>query len=182
MRCEVDVRPSIEAESVVGSSSSRGRTLMRKYFCALLLLFPIVGAAQEYRSALVDSKARARYSAIEFMSAAEGRALAEPPDGGPAETPQTEMLRLVVYRSEASQSVVVETVTTGLEGCCSKVARTQMIDLEGFARHFGFAGEPGQFSFAGWTSADSFRFDYDGKPFVARVSAREVRFDRVPAR
>jgi len=80
-------------------------------------------------------------------------------------------MRVVVYRSEIYQSLVVETLTTGMEGCCSKVARRQSIDLEGFAAHFGFRGEISGFSFSGWSSHNSFRFTYQGAPFHATLQS-----------
>ena len=75
----------------------------------------------------------------------------------------------MVYRSEIYQSLVIEIVTTGLEGCCAVVAERRAIDLAAFAKHFGFQGESAGFVFDGWTSPQSFRFTYDGKPFQATI-------------
>ena len=154
---------------------------MRTLVLTLLLLVPSVSVAQVFEAPLTAVKSKSSYPAIEFMSA--GKSLALPSAGDtealPPATPQAKTLRVVVHRSEIYQSLVIETLTTGLEGCCAKVAQTRSFDLESFAAHFGFKGEVHGFVFSGWTSPQSFRFTYKGKPFHATVAnSGRMRVDR----
>lgn len=152
---------------------------MRALLLAVLLLAPRLAAAQAFESPLAAATAKASYAAIEFMSAGESAALPPVADADtPPHSPQAQSLRLVVYRSEIYQSLVLETLTTGLEGCCSKVAVARSIDLASFAQHFGFKGEVSGFVFAGWSSPSSFRFTYRGEPFHATViNGVRIRID-----
>ena len=154
---------------------------MRSSILALLLFVPCLAVAQAFDSPLAPIKSKGSYPAIEFMSAGESAALpsASTVDDPSPDTPQAQSLRVVVYRSEIYQSLVVETLTTGLEGCCSKVAAARSVDLASFSKHFGFKGELSGFVFAGWSSPRSFRFTYQGKPFHATViNGVRIRIDR----
>ena len=154
---------------------------MRTLVLVILLSMPGISVAQAFEIPLTVTNKKDGYSAIEFMSAGESSVLplaADAEDLPPA-TPQAQRLRIVVYRSEIYQSLAIETLTTGLEGCCSKVAQTQSVDLQAFASQFGFTGEVSGFVFSGWSSPDSFRFTYQGKPFHAIVSkSNYIRVDR----
>jgi hypothetical protein len=154
---------------------------MRKFVLALLLFVPCLAAAQAFDSPLAPAKSKGSYPAIEFMSAGESSVVASAAnDDDPSpDNPQAQSLRVVVYRSDIYQSLAIETLTTGLEGCCAKVAQTRSFDLEAFAAHFGFKGEVSGFVFTGWTSPQSFRFTYKGKPFRATVAkSGRMRVDR----
>ena len=154
---------------------------MRILVLALLLLVPFLAAAQAFDSPLAPINSKGNYPAIEFMSAGESSALppATTADDSSPDTPEAQTLRIVVYRSEIYQSLVVETLTTGLEGCCSKVAVARSFDLAEFAEHFGFKGEVSGFVFAGWSSPRSFRFTYQGQPFHATIiNGVRIRIDR----
>ena len=154
---------------------------MRMFVFALLLFVPFLAAAQVFDSPLAPIKSKGSYPAIEFMSASESSALpsATTADDSSPDIPQAQSLRVVVYRSEIYQSLVVETLTTGLEGCCSKVAGARSVDLSAFAEHFGFKGELSGFVFAGWSSPRSFRFTYQGQPFHATIiNGVRIRIDR----
>ena len=154
---------------------------MRTLVLAFLLSVPSVSVAQVFEAPLTAVKSKISYPVIEFMSAGESSALPSAVDAEdlPPATPQAQTLRVVVYRSEVYQSLVIETLTTGLEGCCSKVAQTRSFDLEAFAAHFGFNGEVFGFVFSGWSSPQSFRFTYQGKPFHATVAnSGRMRIDR----
>jgi hypothetical protein len=154
---------------------------MRTLVFALLLFVPCLAVAQAFDSPMAPITSKGSYPAIEFMSASESSALpsaATTNDPSP-DAPQAQSLRVVVYRSEIYQSLVVETLTTGLEGCCSTVAAARSVDLASFAEHFGFKGELSGFVFAGWSSPSSFRFTYRGQPFHATViNGVRIRIDR----
>jgi hypothetical protein len=153
---------------------------MKRLVLAVLLLLPGLAAAQGFEASLTPATNGSDYPAIEFMSAGASSALpsAASAEDLPPASPQAQALRVVVYRSEVYQSLVIETLTTGLEGCCSVVAERRSVDLGAFAKHFGFKGEVGGFVFVGWSSPQSFRFTYQGKPFVATVDGGRVRMDR----
>ena len=154
---------------------------MRLFLLSVLLLIPSFCLAQAFEAPLALVKDRGNYPAIEFMSAAQSSSLASTSNSEdlPPTNPQAQTIRLVVYRSEIYQSLVIETLTTGLEGCCVKVAQTRSIDLAAFAAHFGFKGEVAGFEFISWSSPQSFRFTYKGKPFHAKVTNdKRIRMDR----
>ena len=145
---------------------------MRILLLSLLLLVPAASLAQVFEAPLTVVKGKGLYPTIEFMSAAQNATLvnASNAEDLPPTTPQAQTLRLVVYRSEIYQSLVIETISTGLEGCCAKVVHARSFDLAAFAAHFGFKGEVTGFEFIGWSSPRSFHFMYNGKPFHATVT------------
>ena len=153
-----------------------------KFVLLILLLSPSVAFAQAYEAALKPVRPGANYASIEFLARARAVDLpltSKEYESLPEAMPRSKALRLVVYRSEIYQSLVIETVTEGVEGCCSRVASARAFDLEAFASHFGFKSEVTGFSFAGWTSPTSFRFTYQGKPFKATVlNASTIRIRR----
>ena len=153
---------------------------MRIILLFFLLLGPSLSFAQAFEAPLIASPAGRSYAAIEFMSAAQSSTLLPAAEDLSAAAPRGQTLRLVVYRSEIYQSLVVETVTTGLEGCCTKVAQSRAMDLHAFAAHFGFKGELAGFAFTDWTSPRAFRFTFKRKPFSATVSndGKRIRIER----
>jgi hypothetical protein len=157
---------------------------MRLTLLFALLLGPGLCFAQAFEAPLAASSAKNNYAEIEFMSAARSSTLAPVAEELPAATPREQALRLVVYRSEIYQSLAIETITTGLEGCCAKVDASRTMDLQAFATHFGFKGELAGFAFSGWTSPNAFRFTFNGKPFSATVLNRgkRVRIERETGR
>ncbi|WP_295682668.1 hypothetical protein [uncultured Nevskia sp.] len=144
----------------------------RTLIFTLLLSTPSISVAQVFEALLASVKSNSSYPSIEFMSAGESQALSVGTGSEelPAEAPQAQTLRVVVYRSEIYQSVVIETLTTGFESCCRKVVQTRSFDLETFANRFGFKGEVSGFVFTGWLSPQSFQFTYQSKPFHATVA------------
>ena len=154
---------------------------MKSIVLALLLFTPSASLAQAFEMPLTAIKDNGSYAAIAFMSAAESLELpaAHSPDELPPDTPRAQTLRIVVYRSEIYQSLTIETLTTGLESCCSKVAQRLSVDLAAFAAHFGFKGEVSGFAFSSWSSPRSFLFTYQGSPFHATVlKGGRIRIDR----
>ncbi len=144
---------------------------MKTIALALLLLLPGVSAPEVYEGSLEPTTAKRDYRTIEFMSAGPSDSLSSRGDteGLSPATPQERILRVVVYRSEIYQDLVVETLTTGLEGCCIKLVSTGRIDLTSFARHFELKGEISGFVFKGWSSPHSFTFTYKDQSFHATV-------------
>lgn len=144
---------------------------MKHFIISLLLLTPNALLGQTWLTAPTEATDSIDYWAIEFMSTSEPLAIAlsEDPEQVSVETPQARSLRVVVYRSEIYQSLVIETLTTGLEGCCGQITRRQSVDLEAFASYFGLHGEVSGFVFSNWVSPQSFAFTYYGVPFSATV-------------
>ena len=48
-----------------------------------------------------------------------------------------------------------------------RVKKVRRVDLDGFAKSFGFIGEIAGFTFLGWDSATSFRFRFHDREFIA---------------
>jgi hypothetical protein len=69
--------------------------------------------------------------------------------------------------SEIYDTILVEEITLGPEGCCKKVARVSRLDLGRFAKLFGFVGEISGFEFVKWESDTSFRFRFQERQFRA---------------
>jgi hypothetical protein len=144
---------------------------MKAITLALLLLMPGVSLAQAYDGFLEPTSGKLDYLTIELMSVAPGDLLPSrgEAEGLPAAAPRERALRVVIYRSEIYQDLVVETITTGLEGCCVRLASSGRISLSSFAAHFGFKGEVSGIRFGEWLSPRSFSFTYKGVPFRAMV-------------
>ena len=152
---------------------------MQTILLLLLLLAPSLGLAQAFEAPLSSHPGKDGYAAIEFMSAAPSSTLADIAEEMPASAPRDQRFRLVVYRSEIYQSLAIEKITTGLEGCCTKLAQSRSVDLQAFATHFGFKGELSGFAFGEWTSPNSFGFNFRGKPFAATVlnNGKKIRIE-----
>jgi hypothetical protein len=69
--------------------------------------------------------------------------------------------------SEIYDTVLIEEVTFGSEGCCKKVRNVRKVDLEAFAKAFDMVGEISGFEFLNWGVDDSFRFRFKGREFHA---------------
>jgi hypothetical protein len=154
---------------------------MKAVTLALLLLMPGVSLAQGYEGSLEPISGKLDYLTIEFMSVAPGDLLPSHGDGEglPPATPRERALRVVIYRSEIYQDLVIETITTGLEGCCVRLASSGRISLAPFAAYFGFKGEASGIHFVEWSSPRSFTFTYKGVPFRATVfESGAVSIDR----
>jgi hypothetical protein len=74
--------------------------------------------------------------------------------------------RVVVLVSEIYNTVYLEEVTFGSEGCCKEVLSTRRFDLKAFTSAFGFKGELSGFEFVQWLSPTSFVFRYHERNFV----------------
>lgn len=86
--------------------------------------------------------------------------------------------RVAILVSEIYNTVYLEEVTFGSEGCCKKLSRSRRFDLKGFALAFGFAGELSGFEFVGWLGPTSFVFRYRERNFVmSAISKAEVKVE-----
>ncbi|TYQ26285.1 hypothetical protein PseudUWO311_12200 [Pseudanabaena sp. UWO311] len=74
--------------------------------------------------------------------------------------------RVVVLLEDIYNSVFIEQVTFGIEGCCKKVSSVRRFDIKNFSAKFGFAGEISGFRFMRWLSPTSFIFRYKDRLFV----------------
>ena len=79
---------------------------------------------------------------------------------------QARAYRVVITTEEIYNSVYLETVSFGGEGCCKKLARVMKFDLEAFADTYAFVGEKSGFQFVQWLSDSAFIFQYKEREFV----------------
>jgi hypothetical protein len=75
--------------------------------------------------------------------------------------------RVVQLVSEIYDTVLIEEISLGDEGCCKKIGRVSKMDLDSFAKAFGFGGEISGFKFIKWESETSFRFRFHEREFLA---------------
>jgi hypothetical protein len=122
------------------------------------------------------------YARIVFLSEGPITWRSTPPKtAGEEPTSVGRAYRVVHLISEIYDTVLVEEVTLGNEGCCKKVRGVSRVDLDGFAKAFGFVGEISGFEFVKWESETSFRFRFKGREFKAtglgnsRLTISEVR-------
>jgi hypothetical protein len=74
--------------------------------------------------------------------------------------------RVAILVSEIYNTVFLEEVALGSEGCCKKLSRSRQFDLKAFAASYGFKGELSAFEFVRWLSPTSFVFRYRDRNFV----------------
>jgi hypothetical protein len=65
--------------------------------------------------------------------------------------------RLVVLTSEVYNTLLVEEVRLGAEGCCARIASVRKLDLDAMAKHFGLVGEMAGVRIVSARSPTSFR-------------------------
>lgn len=113
-------------------------------------------------------KSRDYYASIVFLSEGPITWRSMPPKVA-GEEPKSvgRAYRIVQLVSEIYDTILIEEVTLGNEGCCRKVRGVSQIDLDGFVKAFGFAGEISGFQFVKWESESSFRFRFKDREFTA---------------
>ena len=91
---------------------------------------------------------------------------------------QGKAYRVVILLVDIYNSVFIEQVTFGTEGCCKKVTNTRMVDLKTFSEKFGFTDEINGFRFMRWISTTSFIFRYKDRLFVMNaIDSPEVKVE-----
>ena len=110
-----------------------------------------------YRHAIEELAKGSRRSEVEVAPATSNQ---DPKSVGRA-------YRVVQLVSEIYDTVLIEEVALGHEGCCVKVKAVRRVDLDGFAKTFGFIGEIAGFRFLSWESGTSFRFRFHDREFIA---------------
>ena len=125
-----------------------------------------VAFAAEVR--LLPDKAKDYYAWIVFLSRGPIKWTSTPP-AVPGDDPKStgQAYRVVQLVSEIYDTVLIEEITLGNEGCCVKVKTVRRVDLDGFAKTFGFIGEIAGFRFLDWESGTSFRFRFHEREFIA---------------
>ncbi len=81
--------------------------------------------------------------------------------------------RLVITTSEIYNSIYIEMVTLGGEGCCKKLKTVRKFDLDAFASAYKFIGEQAGFEFIEWLSPTSLVFRYQEREFVMSDIGKE---------
>ena len=73
--------------------------------------------------------------------------------------------RVAVTTSEIYNSVYLEEITHGPEGCCLKFAKIRKLDLHDMQKKFKLQGELSGFEVSYWTSPTSFKFKIHNRTF-----------------
>ena len=73
--------------------------------------------------------------------------------------------RVAVTTSEIYNSVYLEEITHGPEGCCLKFAKIRKLDLHDMQKKFKLQGELSGFEVSCWTSPTSFKFKIHNRTF-----------------
>jgi hypothetical protein len=76
-----------------------------------------------------------------------------------------QMNRVAVLVSEIFNTVLLEELTFGDEGCCATIRRVRELDLEAFVRRFGFQGEISGFQLGPWLGPDAIQFSFKERRF-----------------
>lgn len=117
---------------------------------------------------LLPDKGKDYYAWIVFLSRGPIQWTTTPPAAPGDDSKSTgRAYRLVQLVSEIYDTVLIEDITLGNEGCCVKVKAVRRVDLDGFAKALGFIGEIAGFRFLAWESGTSFRFRFHDREFIA---------------
>lgn len=82
---------------------------------------------------------------------------------------------MVITTSEIYNSVYIEEITRGPEGCCLELREARKIDLEEFRNKFSLIGETSGFRVLGWNSPRSFNFSIHDRKFkVTKVGSASI--------
>ena len=142
---------------------------MRSLSAAIIVLLVLTCLSLDALAAEVRVspwKNRDYYASIVFLSEGPITWRSTPPKtAGEEPTSVGRAYRVVQLISEIYDTLLVEEVTLGNEGCCKKVRGVSRVDLDGFAKAFGFVGEISGFEFVKWESQTSFRFRFKGREF-----------------
>ena len=88
--------------------------------------------------------------------------------------------RVVVLTSEIYDTVLLEEITLGNEGCCVALGTVRELDLRALADHFGLRGEMSGFRLTRWMGPDSFEFQLHRRTFgVDALGADSVKVHEV---
>lgn len=80
--------------------------------------------------------------------------------------------RLVQLVHEIYDTILVEEVAVGEEGCCKRVTGISVVDLDALVTAFEMNGEVNGFEFVEWDTSATFRFKFKGRKFIATVLNR----------
>jgi hypothetical protein len=73
--------------------------------------------------------------------------------------------RIAVTTSEIYNTVYLEEITEGPEGCCRKFVKIRQLDLNDMQKKFNLRGELAGFEVYYWTSPTSFKFKLQDRTF-----------------
>jgi hypothetical protein len=140
--------------------------IMRIVF--LILLLPAVLFSQTKSIPMISQKANPGYAWIIQLIQ------------GSTDWDHSCAYRIVVTRSEIYNTVYIEKVTFGEEGCCAKVVSTRKFNLEQFAESFDIKGELAGFEFHAWINPTVFKFKMHDRIFkVSDISKDIVQVEEV---
>jgi len=79
---------------------------------------------------------------------------------------QARIFRVVVLTSEIYNTVYIEEITTGREGCCRRLKSIRKLDLEDWAQQFKMKGELAGFRIVRWSTPTTAEVEFQGRAFV----------------
>jgi len=86
-------------------------------------------------------------------------------EGASEETSSGCLYRVAVLTSEIYNTVLLEEVTLGPEGCCAELGKVREFNLQAFADTFDLPGELSGFEVSRWSAPDAFEFTYHERQF-----------------
>jgi hypothetical protein len=93
---------------------------------------------------------------------------------------QGRAFRVVVLTSEIYNTIYLEEITLGREGCCKRLAQIRKFNLEVFAKGFGFIGELSGFEVIRWVTPTSFEFRFRERSFLmSEINRSRVKVKRL---
>jgi len=93
---------------------------------------------------------------------------------------QGRAFRVVVLTSEIYNTIYLEEITLGREGCCKRLAQIRKFNLEVFAKEFGFIGELSGFEVIRWVTPTSFEFRFREYSFLmSGINRSRVKVKRL---
>jgi hypothetical protein len=93
---------------------------------------------------------------------------------------QGRAFRVVVLTSEIYNTIYLEEITLGREGCCKRLIKIRKFNLEIFAKGFGFIGELSGFEVIRWVTPTSFEFRFQERSFMmSEINRPRVKVKRL---
>jgi hypothetical protein len=146
---------------------------MRKIFILPLMAFTLLVHGQEKTVLLVENPIDS-YSSIVFLTEGEVRWL---------DTPVGEIegisYRVIITRSDIYNSLFIEKITYGTEGCCKNIVSTKEIPVNELFKLFSITGEHAGVKFVEWIDSASFVISiYDRSYNVLVKGDRSVKISQ----
>jgi len=140
--------------------------------CGILFLLPFGVQADSIKKIATHPKEKADYYPwITYLSQGPTDWL----DEKSTSVVQGRAYRIVVLTSEIYDSVYIEEITSGDEGCCVSVTSIRKLDLDQLFSEFGIVGERTGFKLIRWLSPTSVEFSIHSRKFrMTNIADKQV--------